>query len=279
MKSTRFLTNLHTDTSSKAWLPSGARFRLSNFFMETLCSDVLGSLRLTVCVAGRVELSSILPALTTSQITEALVCSDLRQAGAFYYSSVNHMIITIQWNCKIKHCDRSQTPQHRPLETLVYGACPSHYPTTVWDEINGTETCLRCLRHVYGACPSHYPSTVWNEINGTETCLRCLRHVYGACPSHYPSTVWNEINGTETCLRCLHDMSTVHAPVTTPALSGMRLMELKLVYGVCDMSTVHAPVTTPTLSGMRLMELKLVYGVCTACLRCMPQSLPQHCLE
>ena len=130
----------------------------------------------------------------------------------------------------------------------VYGACPNHYPSTVWDVINGTETYLRCLRHVYGVCPNHYPSTVWDEINGTETCLRCLRHVYSACPSHYPSTVWDEINGTETCLRCLHDMSTVHAPITTPALSGMRLMET------------------------------LVYGVCTTCLRCMPQSLPQHCL-
>ena len=147
-------------------------------------------------------------------------------------------------------------------------------------------------RHVYGACPSHYPSTVWDEIKGTKTCLRCLQHVYGTCPSHYPSTVWDEINGTETCLRCLHDMSTVHAPVTTPALSGMRLMELKLVYGVCTtclrcmpqslpqhLSTVHASVTTPALSGMRLMELRLVYGVCTTCLRCMPQPLPQHCLE
>ena len=133
-------------------------------------------------------------------------------------------------------------------------------------------------RHVYGACPSHYPSTVWNEINGTETCLRSL---HGMSTVHAPTTT-PALSGMRLMeLRVVYgvcDMSTVHAPVTTPALSGMRLMELRLVYGVCDMSTVHAPVTTPALSGMRLMELKLVYGVCTTCLRCMPQSLPQHCL-
>ena len=132
-------------------------------------------------------------------------------------------------------------------------------------------------RHVYGACPNHYPSTVWNEIKGNT----CLRSLHGMSTVHAPTTT-PALSGMRLMeLRLVYgvcDMSTVHAPVTTPALSGMRLMELRLVYGVCDMSTVHAPVTTPALSGMRLMELKLVYGVCTTCLRCMPQPLPQHCL-
>ena len=93
---------------------------------------------------------------------ETPVCGDLRLAGNILLYSVNHMIITIQWSCEIKHCDHSQAPQ-----------------------VNGN-TCLRCLRHTYCTCPIYYPSTYLG------CCLR-LREtlVWGACGhlQHMPQSL------------------------------------------------------------------------------------------
>ena len=118
------------------------------------------------------------------------------------------MIMTIQWNCEIKHCDHSQAHMRQSLPQHCLGCC---LPRLLLME---TQVCS-VLPHVHSICPSHY----------LRCCLRRLR-----------------LKETLLCgVRC---MSTVHSPVTAPAVSEILPTALAVngntsPCGVCGMFIVH----------------------------------------
>ena len=163
-------------TSDRAPTPSGAWFRLSYFFMEIPCAGVRGSLWLN-CLRCRKMLNwvqlfrHLLRPRQRKHLMKTLVCSHLRHARVIILYSVNNRIITIQWNCEIKHCNHLQTPQE-----------------------NGN-TCLWCLRHAYLTCPM-------------------------SLPQHWLGCFLRRLRLMETLVCGVCGISTVHAPVTAPAVSG-----------------------------------------------------------
>ena len=87
----------------------------------------------------------------------------------------------------------------------------------------------------------------------------CLRFMPQSLPQHCLGCCLRRLRlmGTQVC--GVRGVSTVHAPVTAPALSGMLLTAITVngtqVCGVRGVSTIRAPVTSPALFGMLLTAL------------------------
>ena len=72
---------------------------------------------------------------------ETLVCGDLPHAGNILLNRANHMIMCIQWNCEIKHCDHTQANGN--IRTGESAVCLLYMPQSL------PQYCLGRLR-LYG---------------------------------------------------------------------------------------------------------------------------------
>ena len=122
-----------------------------------------------------------------------------------------------------------------------------------------------------------------NEHKSAVT-AECLRYVPQSLPQHCLGCCLRRLRrlrlmGTQVC--GVRGVSTVHVPVTTPALSGMQLTAITVngtqVCGVRGVSTVLAQVTAPALFGMLLTALTVNGNTSLRCPRRVYRTCPSHC--
>ena len=161
--------------------------------MGTLCSGVCSSLQLTVCGAGRVKLSSTLPAFAASQTKKLLVRSSLTRLGHFIILGKSHNQTLRSLSDTADKWKHLSVVSVECLPYMSQSLCQSYL-----------RCCLRCLWlmetlacSVCGMPTIHFPITVPElsemlltvlMVNGN-TCLQCLRNAYHTCPNHCPRAI------------------------------------------------------------------------------------------